>query len=223
MSTCPDYDMHSVYLDGELPQKYALDYETHLTSCQRCRDDFIKIQRLSTILKEEARESELSSQELEVSFARLQTKLHYQKTIKDTQPQNIKKFTWVVPAVVAAALAFALILPMGTHSPISAATKEQPISIAASALTGGLSVAPSVNYNTARFLQDSVIAEENFSNIQTVSLSRNETISPMDFFRPSFDKSEDISIKMTLSNLSSIPVQGSTTVPIQMYITISGE
>ena len=44
MSTCPDYDMHSVYLDGELPQKYALDYETHLTSCQRCRDDFIKIQ-----------------------------------------------------------------------------------------------------------------------------------------------------------------------------------
>lgn len=223
MSTCPDYDMHSVYLDGELPQKYVLDYESHLTSCQRCRDDFIKIQKLSTILKEGAKEKELSSQELEDGFARLQTKLHYQKTIKDTQPQSIRKFTWVVPTVAAAALAFALILPMDTPSPISATTKEQPISIAASALTGGLSVAPSVNYNTARFLQDSVIAEENFNNIQAVSLSRNETISPMDFFRPSFDKPENISIKMTLSNLSSIPVQGSTTVPIQMYITISGE
>lgn len=223
MSICPDYDMHSVYLDGELPQKYALDYESHLTSCQRCRDDFIKIQRLSAILKEEAKEGELSSQELEGSFTRLQTKLHYQKTIKDTQPQSMRKFTWVVPTVAAAALAFALVLPTNTPSPISTAAKEQPISIAASALTGGLSVAPSVNYNTARFLQDSVIAEENFSNIQTVSLSRNEAISPMDFFRPSFDKPEDISIKMTLSNLSSIPVQGSTTVPIQMYITISGE
>ena len=38
MSTCPEQDMHSVYLDGELPQKYALDYESHLTSCQRCRE-----------------------------------------------------------------------------------------------------------------------------------------------------------------------------------------
>ena len=34
MSTCPEQDMHSVYLDGELPQKYVLvqiilkDYDT---------------------------------------------------------------------------------------------------------------------------------------------------------------------------------------------------
>lgn len=225
MSTCPEQDMHSVYLDGELPQKYATDYESHLTSCQRCRDDFLKLQALSASLKDDAHHHELSAQDMEESFARLQTKLHYQKTVRDTQPQSIKRFTWVVPTVAAAALAFALVLPARTGTPIpaSSASQERPISISASALAGGLSVAPSVNHQRTSFVQESIIAEESFGHIQPVLSSSNEAIPPVDIFRPSFDDSQNISIKMTLSNLDSIPVQGKATVPIQMFITISGE
>lgn len=225
MSTCPEQDMHSVYLDGELPQKYALDYESHLTSCQRCRDDFLKLQALSTSLKEDARSIELSAQDMEDSFARLQTKLHYQNTVKNIQPQNIKRFTWVVPTVAAAALAFALILPLRTGglSPVPTTSQERPISIAASALTGGLSVAPTVNYQQASFFREPIIVEEPLNHIQTVSWASDEVISPVDIFRPSFDTNQGVSIKMTLSNLDSIPLQGKTTVPIQMFITISGE
>ena len=225
MSTCPEQDMHSVYLDGELPQKYALDYESHLTGCQRCRDDFLKIQTLSTGLKEDAKSCELSERGMEESFARLQTKMHYQKTVRSIQPQSARRFTWMVPTAAAAALAFALILPArtGDTPPLSPANQETPISISASALAGGLSVAPSVNHQRTRFVQDSIIAEESFGHIQPVLFSSNEALPPVDIFRPSFDDSQNISIKMTLSNLDSIPVQGKTTVPIQMLITISGE
>ena len=96
MSTCPEHDMHSVYLDGELPQKYALEYESHMTTCQQCRDKYMKLQGISALLKEDAAQHQLSSQEMEDSFARLQTKLRYQKTVREIQPKNINRFTWVV-------------------------------------------------------------------------------------------------------------------------------
>lgn len=226
MSTCPEHDMHSVYLDGELPQKYALEYESHMTTCQQCRDKYMKLQGISALLKEDADRHRLSSQEMEASFARLQTKLRYQRTVKEIQPKNINRFTWVVPTVAAAALAFALILPArhGVSSPAAATSSERPISISANALTGGLVSAPSVNHQRARFMSDSaIIMEEPISqHLKTVSFASDNAISTMDIFRPSFETEKNISVKMTLSDLNSIPVQGEISVPIQMFITISG-
>ncbi|MBO5124827.1 MAG: hypothetical protein J6C11_06840 [Spirochaetaceae bacterium] len=226
MSTCPEHDMHSVYLDGELPQKYALEYESHMTTCQQCRDKYMKLQGISALLKEDADRHRLSSQEMEDSFARLQTKLRYQKTVREIQPKNINRFTWVVPTVAAAALAFALILPArhGISSPAATTSSERPISISANALTGGLVSAPSVNHQRSRFLSDSaIIMEEPISqHLKTVSFASDNAISTMDIFRPSFETEKNISVKMTLSDLNSIPVQGEISVPIQMFITISG-
>lgn len=226
MSTCPEHDMHSVYLDGELPQKYALEYESHMTTCQQCRDKYMKLQGISALLKEDTAQHQLSSQEMEDSFARLQTKLRYQKTVREIQPKNINRFTWVVPTVAAAALAFALILPArhGVSSPAAATSSERPISISANALTGGLVSAPSVNHQRARFMSDSaIIMEEPISqHLKTVSFTSDNAISTMDIFRPSFETEKNISVKMTLSDLNSIPVQGEISVPIQMFITISG-
>ena len=33
MSTCPEKDIHSIYVDGELPENYIKQYESHLSSC----------------------------------------------------------------------------------------------------------------------------------------------------------------------------------------------
>lgn len=227
MSTCPEHDMHSVYLDGELPQKYALEYESHMTTCQQCRDKYMKLQGISALLKEDADQHQLSSQEMEDSFARLQTKLRYQKTVREIQPKSINRFTWVVPTVAAAVLAFALILPARNRgsSPTVVTNSERPISISASALASGLANAPSVNYHQSRFMSDSaIIMDEPISrqHLKTVSLSFDNAISTMDIFRPSFDEEQNISVKMTLSDLHSIPSQGEIFVPIQMFITISG-
>ena len=68
-----------------------------------------------------------------------------------------------------------------------------------------------------------IIMEEPISqHLKTVSLASDNAISTMDIFRPSFETEKNISVKMTLSDLNSIPVQGEISVPIQMFITISG-
>lgn len=223
MSTCPERDLHSVYLDGELPQKYALDYESHLTTCQKCRDNYSKLNKSSVLLQEDAANTQLSSQELEDSFARLQTKLRYQQHVRQSQPINARKFTWVLPSVAAAALAFAIVLP-SKNATTSTTTSERPISISASALAGGLSTAPSVNTNRARFINDSAIIVDDpiGHHIKSVSFSSNKSLSAMDIFRPSFDEEKNISVKMTLSDLESLPLRGEISLPVQMYITLSG-
>ena len=30
MSGCPEKDLHSIYIDGEMPEKYAKEYEAHI-------------------------------------------------------------------------------------------------------------------------------------------------------------------------------------------------
>ena len=36
MYSCPTDDIHSVYIDDELPQNYVLDYENHIKTCSKC-------------------------------------------------------------------------------------------------------------------------------------------------------------------------------------------
>ena len=36
MSTCPENDIHSLYLDNELPLSYREEYEAHIKSCPKC-------------------------------------------------------------------------------------------------------------------------------------------------------------------------------------------
>ncbi len=225
MSTCPEQDMHSVYLDGELPQKYALDYESHLTGCQDCRDRYLKLQRLGSLLKEDAAASQLSPNELEDSFSKLQTKLRYCRNTKKTEPADVRRFTWMVPAVAAAALAFALVLPArDPNRPGASPHSGSPISISSSALTGVLSAAPSINTNAARFIKEpAIIVEEPIErHIKPASLSPDGVLSPMDIFRPAFEEKGNVSVRMSLSDLQSLPHKGEISVPIQMYITISG-
>ena len=39
MSFCPSKDIHSVYLDGELPENYKAEYELHISHCEKCRKE----------------------------------------------------------------------------------------------------------------------------------------------------------------------------------------
>ncbi|MBP5452686.1 MAG: zf-HC2 domain-containing protein, partial [Treponema sp.] len=46
MSTCPEKDIHSIYLDNELPAAYVADYEAHVESCPECKAQLEKLRML---------------------------------------------------------------------------------------------------------------------------------------------------------------------------------
>ena len=46
MSTCPENDIHSIYLDGELPEIYKAEYEAHLNNCIKCRTKLEQMKKI---------------------------------------------------------------------------------------------------------------------------------------------------------------------------------
>ncbi len=50
MFHCPENDIHSIYLDGELPQNFVKDYEAHLASCPKCAAKLEKLKKIRAAL-----------------------------------------------------------------------------------------------------------------------------------------------------------------------------
>lgn len=119
MATCPQNDVHSVYIDGELPEKYRAEYEAHVVGCVSCQTELAKLRRLRTLFMGENTDGSASTQNadsafLTASFMRLQTKLRYSRTVGVANDRRIRAFPW---AISAAAVIFALVLvPVRTHT-----------------------------------------------------------------------------------------------------------
>jgi predicted anti-sigma-YlaC factor YlaD len=54
---CPDQQILSLYLDGELPSPWKEKMDAHLASCQACRHRLEQYQKLSTVLEEDRTEA----------------------------------------------------------------------------------------------------------------------------------------------------------------------
>ena len=123
MSGCPEKDLHSIYIDGEMPEKYAKEYEAHIALCEKCRKELEKARRVSMLFREDA-----ISKKLDQSFERLQTKLRYSANTKDNS-KNILPFPvkWTVPLAAAAALFAVVITPLSFRQAPAAASEIKAI------------------------------------------------------------------------------------------------
>lgn len=50
---CPDSQLLSIYLDGELPSPWKEKMETHLSKCNECREKLVNFRQLRELLKKE--------------------------------------------------------------------------------------------------------------------------------------------------------------------------
>ena len=69
MSTCPDSDLYSAFIDGEVPSPWKEKLEAHVNSCPKCRKQTEKYQKIHALLS--AGTDKQPAYDFEASFQRI--------------------------------------------------------------------------------------------------------------------------------------------------------
>ncbi len=227
MSFCPSKDIHSVYLDGELPENYKAEYELHISHCEKCRKELEQLKALHSMFQADSDSLKLDDHFMDESFQRLQIKMAYSRNIgKVPQKSPFKVISYVASGVAAAAV-LALIIPAGLRSNQSAATTVSPIIQSVSSVssvpitavsTNANSSANNVGYDSGRSvvvsgnIQDVVLSSEN-QRKNSSSVTKN--VNDVDVIKPDF-QDEAISIKITVPGMGDFPVTTEINVPMEL-------
>ena len=195
MSFCPSKDIHSVYLDGELPENYKAEYELHISHCEKCRKELEQLKALRSLFKADSDSIKLDDKFMDESFQRLQIKMAYSRNIgKLPQKSPFKVISYVASGVAAAAV-LALVLPLGLKSN-KASTEASTVAAVPLIKSVKASNVNNVSYDSGRSvaisgnIQDVVLSSEN-QRKNNSSFVKN--VSEVDVLRPDF-QDEAISI-----------------------------
>ncbi len=143
MSTCPEKDIHSIYLDNELPPAYVEEYEKHVQSCPKCQKIQAALKGIQGALRQDSRSMDFSQADLDAGFERLQARLSYSRVKKNVVTFRPQPFV-AAAAGMAAAFAVAVFLPKqqlnATLTAAAVETQFKPISRAAFGLPTSASV-----------------------------------------------------------------------------------
>ena len=239
MSLCPTKDIHSVYLDNELPLSYVKDYEAHVQSCPECSAELEKLKKMRGMLQLGGK-PEMSKFEMEAGFQRLQIRMNYSKNTKHLEKKPVVQnvFKYAVPAMAAAAV-FAFVLPVGIrHSEnavadISAIASLSPNTVSferksAAVLSGNLpnTMVSPVSGNTVSLeRKNAAVLSGNLPNTAVVSRKPVTTpktksrigIQDVDVFGTNFDNGNTISIKITVPGINAVPYTTEIDLPVDLY------
>ena len=119
MSTSLEKDLHSVYIDGEMPESFVSQYESIVQADSGEKSRLEKMQKLHALLQEDSNEKSVSDQFIEESFARLQTKMRYAKNVEFAgEPKSfVTPFIKYASSFAAAAAVFAVVfIPLHYNS-----------------------------------------------------------------------------------------------------------
>ena len=232
MSFCPSKDIHSVYLDNELPEIYKAEYESHIASCPKCKAKLEKLRALRDCLNSDSDSINMPEDFLDKSYERLMIKMSYAKnTGKKAEPKiNFKTITYAASGVAAAAI-LALVLPLRAGRVQNIGGPSQYASIGQSNVTTSFTpAANNVSFNSGNEMvisgniNESVLASHHGSKnsqaqIQNVRSNANpgKIIRGVEVLRPDFDENnETISIKITLPGMNSEPVTAEIQLPAEV-------
>lgn len=243
MSFCPSKDIHSIYLDNEMPDIYKAEYEAHLKNCESCQKELEKLKALHQLFKADSESISLNKQYLDQSFDRLMVKMNYSKHTKLTEKKQASGRKYFIPAAAAAAAVFALIIPVRINSSKINAAPEQAVASTSAAPVMASTVASSVVSNDipsnvrnvsvgggkgvviSGNIHESVLPSASIgtggtrnSFVQNVSNSAIEKklIQDVDVFRPGFIEDKTISIKITVPGMNAVPVTTEIELPVSV-------
>ena len=125
MSFCLSKDIHSIYLDKELPENYKLEYEEHVKNCPECQKELNKLKLIHDALKSDSDSIKLDDDFLEKSYERLQIKMAYKNNVTKARRTGNVNIKYGLTAVAAVAL-FALVIPVTLNSNKKNSVTTQP-------------------------------------------------------------------------------------------------
>lgn len=251
MSLCPTKDIHSLYLDNEMPEIYKSEYENHVKDCQKCQNELNKLRKLHQLFNADSDQITPDIHYLDQSFERLQVKMNFSKHVIKSSNSN-SKFRYLVPSVAAAAVAiFALSLSINTRMMKTQGNNlVQNYDFVSSNVVGnnvafnnGRSTVISGNIhdsvNSTVFLPSAknvsisdgtgVVISGNIkeSLVRADSASRYRSDNPdfirnVEVFSPAINDEGKISIKITVPNMDKVPVCTEIEVPINRAV-ITGQ
>ena len=220
MSTCPTKEIHSLYLDNELPQNHKEQYEAHLAACDKCRAEFEKLRAVRAVFQKDVEAVSPDKAFLDASYERLMLKMKYSKNTSRVVAPKVSSRTWkiVVPAIAAVAV-IALGLPLtfamrkanvktmsatsSLYSQIPSQVTEQVENVA----FGGQNV---FGFNATT--QDSLV-----TNVGNSGAAASQLIRDVEVFRPAFDEEKKtISIRITIPGNDDVPVTTEIEVPLDV-------
>lgn len=236
MSFCPSKDIHSIYLDNEMPDIYKAEYEAHLKNCESCQKELEKLKALHQLFKADSESISLNKQYLDQSFDRLMVKMNYSKHTKFTEKKSSTGIKYFIPAAAAAAV-IALLLPLRFNSSVKNTASQQQVVASTSSVVptmvsneipanirnvsvgGGKGVVISGNIHES-VLPSASIGTSGSRNafVQNVSNSTIEKklIQDVDVFRPGFIEDKTISIKITVPGINAVPVTTEIELPVSV-------
>ena len=229
MSFCPSKDIHSVYLDGELPENYKAEYELHISHCEKCRKELDQLKALRAMFKADSDSLNLDEHFMDESFQRLQIKMAYAKNVgKAPQKSPFKVISYVASGVAAAAV-LALVLPLGLKTNKADASQNvaaSPLiqsvnSVSAVPITAVSTNAASSGNNVGFDSGRSVVVSGNIKDVVLSSEKQRKNspfaknVSEVDVLRPDF-QDEAIKIKITVPGMGDFPVTTEINVPMEL-------
>ena len=223
MSTCPTKEIHSLYLDNELPQNHKEQYEAHLAACDKCRAEYEKLRAVRAVFQKDIEAVSPDKAFLDASYERLMLKMKYSKNAGRAVRSGVSGFssrTWkiAIPAIAAAAV-LALALPLSfavrranvktmsatssLYSQIPSQVTEQVENVA----FGGQNV-----FGLNATNQDSLV-----TNVGNSGTAASQLIKDVEVFRPAFDdEKKTISIRITIPGNDDVPVTTEIEVPLDV-------
>lgn len=218
MSFCPTKDIHSIYLDNELPENFKAEYELHLKNCPECQKELEKIKNLREAIQADAKSISPDEHFLDESFNRLQIKMTYSKNAVKTRKSERINYRYIMTASAAAVLV-AVIIPVrlknsvpqetaGTSTGTVAIGSTYSSSVPMISSNNSVITANNVSFDSGRSvlvsgnIQGTVLSSEPRRNRQA-TFTRN--VRSMEVLRPDLEN-ETNSIRITVPGVGDIPV-----------------
>ncbi len=175
MYTCPENDIHSIYVDDELPLNCVAEYEAHIQICKKCAEKLKKFQALKAAFKTDNDSFNLTQKDIDSSFGRLQARLSYNKIVKQGYAKKFPKTKTTIKYVASglvAAVAIAVVIPRTKTTPIQNPTNFEPVA--------RTSISPTTNMVStngtidASALNTILAADNNEQDYWTIPTSTNQ-------------------------------------------------